>query len=106
MNTETEKVGGRLTGELAEELGEGHGGDTVGAATVVASQRHHPMGYGNGRAAQCPRPSGQAHHRTWRGRRGCRRHPTGEAAETPPQAPRRGAETLARSSQSRSSLGG
>jgi hypothetical protein len=106
MNTETEKVGGRLTGELAEELEEEHGGDTIGAATVVASQRHHPVGYGNGGAAQCPRPSGQAPHRTWRGRQGCRRHPTGEAVETPQQAPRRGAETPAWSSQSRSSRRG
>jgi hypothetical protein len=64
MNTEIEKVGGGLAGELTEELGEDHGGDTVGAATVVASQRHHPVGYGNGGAAQCPRPNGQAPHRT------------------------------------------
>jgi hypothetical protein len=54
MNIETEKVGGRLTGELAEELGEDHGGDTVGAATVVAVQCHHPVGYGDGGATQCP----------------------------------------------------
>jgi hypothetical protein len=106
MNTETEKVGGRLTGELAEELEEEHGSDTIGAAMVVASQCHHPVGCGNGGAAQCPRPSGQAPHRTWRGCRGCRRHPTGEAAETPQQALRRGAETPARSSQSRSSRRG
>jgi hypothetical protein len=37
MNTEIEKVGGRLTGKLAEELEEEHGGDTIGAATVVAT---------------------------------------------------------------------
>jgi hypothetical protein len=43
MNTEIEKVGGGLTGELAEELGEDHGGDTIGAATVLASQCHHPV---------------------------------------------------------------
>jgi hypothetical protein len=60
MNIETEGVGGRLTGELTEELEEDHGGDTVGAATVVALQHHHPMGYGDGGATQCPRPSGQA----------------------------------------------
>jgi hypothetical protein len=64
MNIETKRVGGGLTGELAEELGEDHGGDTVGTATVVASQRHHLMGYGDGGAAQCPRPNGQAPHRT------------------------------------------
>jgi hypothetical protein len=64
MNTETEKVGGRHTGELTEELEEDHGGDTVGAATVVAAQCHQPVGYDDGRAAQCPRPSGQAQYRT------------------------------------------
>jgi hypothetical protein len=44
---------------------------------------------------------------TWGRRRGlqtCR--PTGEAADVPPQAPRRGAEALVRPSQSRSSLEG
>jgi hypothetical protein len=60
MNTETKKVGGRLTGELVEDLGEDHGGDTVDATMVVAVQRHHPVGYGDGGAAQCPRPSDQA----------------------------------------------
>jgi hypothetical protein len=66
-------------------------------------RRHHPVGYGDGGVAQCSRPSGQAPHRIWRRRRGCIRHPTGEAAKTPLQAPRRGAEAPARSSRSRSS---
>jgi hypothetical protein len=56
---------GRLTGELAEELEEDQGGDTVSVATVVAAQCHRPVGYGDGGAAPCPRPSGQAQHHTW-----------------------------------------
>jgi hypothetical protein len=57
-------VGGRLTEELAEELEEDHGGNTVGAAPVVASKHHHPACYGDGGAAQNPWPSGQAQHHT------------------------------------------
>jgi hypothetical protein len=53
-------------------------------------RRHHPVGYDDDRATQCPQPNGQAPHHTWRRRRGCRRHPIGETMETPPQAPRRG----------------
>jgi hypothetical protein len=78
MNTEIEGVGGRLKGELEEELEEDHGRDTIGTATVVASKRHHRVCYGDGGAAQCPWPSGQAQHHTWGRRRGCRHHPTGE----------------------------
>jgi hypothetical protein len=55
---------GRLTGKLVEELEEDHGGNTVSAATVVAAQRHRPVGYGDGGAAPCPRPSGQEQHHT------------------------------------------
>jgi hypothetical protein len=81
------------------------------AATPSAQPRlwrrgHHPVGYGDGGAAQCSRPNGQVPHRIWRRRRGCRGHPAGEAAKTPPQAPRRGAEAPARSCQSRSSQRG
>jgi hypothetical protein len=81
------------------------------AATPLAQprlwrRRHHPVGYGDGRAAPCPRPSGPTQHRAWGRRRGSRRRPTGEAAETPPQAPRRGAEATTRSRQSKSSHGG
>jgi hypothetical protein len=76
-------VGGRLT----EELEEDHGGDTIGAATVVASKRHHPMCYGDGGTAQNPWPSGQAQHRTW-GDAGVA--DTIQPVETPPQEARVG----------------
>jgi hypothetical protein len=55
----------KLTGELTEELEEDQGGNTVSAATVVAAQRHRPVGYGDGGATPCPQPSGQAQHHTW-----------------------------------------
>jgi hypothetical protein len=55
----------KLTGVLAEELEEDQGGDTVSTATVVVAQHHRPVGYGDGGAAPCPRPSGQAQHHTW-----------------------------------------
>jgi hypothetical protein len=64
MNTETEKIRGRLTGELRKELEEDHGSDTIGAATVLAVQRHHPVGNDDGGAAACPRPRSQAPQRT------------------------------------------
>jgi hypothetical protein len=99
-------VGGRLREELAEELEEDHGGDTVGAATVVASNRHHAVCYSDGGAAQNPWPSGQAQHRTWGRCRGCRRHPTGEDGGDATAGTESGAETPARSSQRRSSRRG
>jgi hypothetical protein len=99
-------VGGRLTEELTEELEEDHGGDTVGVATVVASKRHHPVCYGDGGAAQNPWPSGQAQHRTWGRRRGCRRHPIGGDSRDTTTGTESGAETPARSSQRRSSRRG
>jgi hypothetical protein len=78
------------------------------AATPSAQPRlwqrsHHLVGYDDGGAAQCSGPNGQAPHRIWRRHRGCRHHPTGEEAKTPPQAPRRGAEAPASSYQSTSS---
>jgi hypothetical protein len=67
----------------------GYGGEaTIKWATATAEQHS---------------AHGQAPHRTWRRRRGWKRHPIGEAAGTPLQAPRRGAEAPARSSRSRSS---
>jgi hypothetical protein len=83
MNTETEKVGEGLTGELAEELEEEHGGDTVGAATVVEATPPS-SGLRRWRSSTVSQPNDQALHCTWRRCWGCRRHPTGEAAETPP----------------------
>jgi hypothetical protein len=79
---------------------------TPSAQPRLWRRRHHPVGYGDGGAAQCSQPNGQAPHCIWRRRRGCRHHPTGKTAETPPQAPRRGAEAPSRSSQSRASHGG
>jgi hypothetical protein len=99
-------VGGRLTEELAEELEEDHGGDTVGATTALASKRHHPVCYGDGGAAQNPWPSGQAHHRTWGRRRGCRRHPTSGDGGDATAGTESGVETPVRSSRRRSSRRG
>jgi hypothetical protein len=96
-------VGGRLIEELAEELEEDHGSDTVGAATVVASKCHHPVCYDDGGAAQNPWPSGQAQHRTWGRRQGCRRHPTSRDGGGATVGTESGAEKPARSSRRRSS---
>jgi hypothetical protein len=96
----------KLTGELAGELEEDKGGDTVSAATVVAAQRHRRVGYGgaeqhlaHGQAAKHSITPGETP-----GLQECL--PTGKAVETQQQAPRRGEGTPTRSSQSRSSRRG
>jgi hypothetical protein len=45
---------------------------TPSAQPRLWRRSHHPEGYGDGGAALCSRPNGQAQHHTWGRRRGCR----------------------------------
>jgi hypothetical protein len=68
MNLEIEKIGGNSQVSSQRELEGDQGGDTIGAATVVAAQRHRPVDHDG-----VEEHLAMAKHRATPGRRrGCR----------------------------------